>query len=161
MDDLGKLLFSFTLDNDMSWPELKKLGHAVRYVNTRKISAYLIMIIFVVILLTLMISILVIVLALAFTLQAMVYLEYSSRDIARNIRKKLPIQYDFYEDGLIETDASGSKTILFKEFKFMRMNKDTFTMVGKGSDVVVVPRWLLDKHSDSLMMKLWRVLGNR
>ena len=159
--DIGKHLFSFTLEKDMAWHDLKKLGHAVRYINSKKIMAYIIMILFVVVLMTLMISAIVIVLALAITLQVLLFMEFSSRSIARKIQEKLPIQYDFYEDGLVETDGSGSKTIPFKEFKFMRRNKDTYTMVGNGTDVIVVPRWLLDENSDALMMKLWRVLGRR
>ena len=159
--DIGKLLFSFTVEKDMEWREFRYMGRAVRYMNTKKIMAVILAGILVTILLTLMVSALFLLVFFAVGLQFLVFMEYSARDIGHKIRDKAPLHYDFYEDALVEEDSSGSHTIMYSKFASIKADGHTFTMVGKGTDVVVVPRCLIDKDAEKLLFTLGKRLGGK
>ena len=157
--DLGKKLFSFTIDGSMPRKDFLRMGRAVRYSDFHKFTPFVIVGVFASMMLSLMVTPFFLLLALAIAVQVVVYMELSSQSIATILQKKCPMEYEFYEDGLIENIKGKSNTILYSKFKKVKSNQYLFTLAGKGNDVVVVPRSLLDKDAESKLFKLQRILG--
>jgi len=161
MQDIGKLLFSFTIPKDMEWREFRGMGRSVRYMETKKILTIVIISVLAVLVLSLKVSMLFTLLFIAVALEVIVFMEYSARSIGQKLREKAPIHYDFYEDALVEKDSNGSQTIPYSKFKAIKADTYAFTLVGKENDVVIVPRSLIDKDAEALMFKLAKILGGK
>ncbi len=161
MQDIGNHLFSFTIPKDLEWSEFRGMGRSVRYMNTKKIMLIFIISVLVVVVLSLKVSMLFTLLFIAVGLEIVVFMEYSARAIGQKLREKAPIKYDFYEDGLVETDSNGPHTILYSKFRSIKVDSYAFTMVGKENDVVIVPRSQIDKDAEALMFKLAKILGGK
>ncbi len=161
MEDIGNLLFSFTIAKDTEWQDFRRMGRAVRFMNMSRITAMVLISMMIVVLLTMFVSQLFLLLSIAVIFQILVYVEYSSRSIGSAIRDRAPLSYDFYEKAVIETGLNGSNTIEYSQFKGINRNNFAFTMVGKGSDVIVIPRSLIDKDAEDFLIDLSKVLGGR
>lgn len=159
--DIGRKHFSFTLDDSLSREEMKKIGRAIQYRNQKKMIATFLVISILIVLVTLYVSRVAILLYIVLLVQVAVYLEFGSRSIVDNLKKKFPISYDFYEDGLIEHMEGKDTLLMYDQFSGINMNQYVFTMVGKKNEVVVIPRNRLDEESTELVMKLGRILARR
>ena len=158
--DIGKPLFSFTIEETLPNKDFLSIGRAVRYRNSRKIMVFVMLAVFVTFFLSMFITPLFALLLVAIAFQVALFMEYSSRDIANNVKKLTPIQYDFYEDALIETIKGESKTLMYSKFNHVKMNAKVFTLVSKeDKDVIVIPRSLIDRDAEILLMKLQRIIG--
>jgi ABC-type multidrug transport system fused ATPase/permease subunit len=157
--DIGKLLFSFTIDKDLGRKEFLRMGRAIRYSNSRKIMMVALVSIFAVFFLSAVVSAFFLLLFIIVAVEIALYMEFSIRGIADNLQKKVPICYDFYEDGLIETMEGKSELLLYGRFKAVKMSKHLFTLVGRKTEIVVVPRSLIGEDADRLLMKLQRIIG--
>lgn len=158
--ELGKKLFSFTITDDLDHAEYIRMGRATRYRNARKNLALVLPVAFMSFVLSLAITPLIGMIALIAGIQFLVYLEYSARTMANNIKEKLPIDYDFHENGLIETTGGQSEEISYGRFARVKMDKHLFTFVGKKDDkIVLVPRSLLKEDDEIQLMKLQRTIG--
>jgi hypothetical protein len=157
--DMGKLLFSFVIDDGLDWTEFLYMGRAIQYRNSKNMAVIGMAAIILSVVLSFAVSPFFILLLLIIGVEAVVYMEYGARNIARNLRAKLPISYDFYEDGLVETMGGVSSMILYSKFKAVKVNQHVFTLVGRKSDVVVVPRCLIGDDADALLMKLRMIIG--
>ena len=156
--DIGKLLFSFTIERDLEWKEFLRIGRAIRYSDSKKIIMISLVAAFAVFFLSAVVSGFFLLLFIVIVVEVALYMEFSVRSIANNVRQRSPISYDFYEDGLIETMLG--KTVLYGKFKAVKMNAHVFTLVGRETDVVVVPRSLIDRDAEIKLMKLQRILGS-
>jgi hypothetical protein len=158
--DIGKLLFSFTIERDLEWKEFLRIGRAIRYSDSRKIIMISLVAAFAVFFLSAVVSGFFLLLFIVIVVEVALYMEFSVRSIANNVRQRSPISYDFYEDGLIETMLGKTNTVLYGKFKAVKMNAHVFTLVGRETDVVVVPRSLIDRDAEIKLMKLQRILGS-
>lgn len=161
MQDIGKLLFSFTIHPDMEWSEFRNMGRSVRYATSKKLLLLVMAAVVVVVFLSIFVTAMLLLLLAIVAVNVLLYMEYSARDIGQKIREKTPLKYDFYEDGIIETDAKGAHTIIYIEFSYIKADSHAFVMMGKGTDVVVIPRSLVDKHAEELILKLARILARK
>lgn len=159
--DIGKKKFSFTLDDSLTRDELKKMGRGIQYRNQAKMVVTIIIVSLIILMLTLYVTQFALLLYVIVLVEVALYLEFGSRNIAENLKKKFPIEYDFYEDGLIEHMEGKDTLYMYSQFRGIQVNSVIFTMVGKKSEVVVIPRSRLDKESDELMIKLGKILANR
>jgi hypothetical protein len=117
----------------------------------------------VIFLLSMIISAVILLLSIVLIVQIVIYVEYSSRNMAENIRKLLPIDYEFYEDGLIETINGESKEILYGKLSFVKIENKHIILSGKKGTgiVIVIPRCLVDDNAVDQMRKLQRIIGSR
>jgi len=155
--DLGKCLFSFTID-DQSKKEYLAMGHAIQYRNSKKYTIAGLAILLVLFILSMTYSMFVLIVFAIVVIELVVFFEYSSRNIANRLKEKAPFTYDFYEDGLVETVGGKSNTILYPDLTQINGNNKVFTLMTKDQ-VVVVPRSLLDRDSDLKLMKLQGMVG--
>ena len=159
--DIGKKRFSFTLDDSLTKEELKRMGRSIQYRNQKKLIVTVIITAFIILLLTLYVSQIAIMLYFIVVMEILLYMEFGTRSIVENLRKKFPIEYDFYEDGLIEHVDGKDNLLMYEQFKAIQMTSLVYTMVGKKSEVVVIPRSRLDEESDKLILKLGRILAKK
>ncbi len=159
-DDIGKKLFSFTIDDSLDKKEYVRMGRAIQFRNSKKLIVLFMAALFLTFILSMSITIFFLIVFLAVVIEFVVYMEYASRNIASNIRLKLPISYDFYEDGLIEIEGEKSTLILYGKFSAVKMSNHLFTLVGRQNDIVVVPRCLIGRDSEKLLMKLQAIIGS-
>ncbi len=157
--DIGKKLFSFEINDSMDDQDFRRMGKAIQYRNMKKNTVVVMGAVFLTLILSLSISAFFLLLFIIIALEVVVFSEYSSRNIAARIKGKLPIEYEFYEDALIEYMGGNSNTIMYSQFSGIREDQYQFTMVGKEREVVVVPKSLLDEKSKVLMSKLRRIIG--
>ncbi len=157
--DIGKKLFSFEINDSMDDQDFRRMGKAIQYRNMKKNTVVVMGAVFLTLILSLSISVFFLLLFIIIALEVVVFSEYSSRNIAAKIKGKLPIEYEFYEDALIEYMGGNSNTIMYSQFSGIREDQYQFTMVGKEREVVVVPKSLLDEKSKVLMSKLRRIIG--
>ncbi|AMK14247.1 hypothetical protein AUP07_1206 [methanogenic archaeon mixed culture ISO4-G1] len=157
--DIGKKLFSFEINDSMDDQDFRRMGKAIQYRNMKKNTVVVMGAVFLTLILSLSISAFFLLLFIIIALEVVVFSEYSSRNIAAKIKGKLPIEYEFYEDALIEYMGGNSNTIMYSQFSGIREDQYQFTMVGKEREVVVVPKSLLDEKSKVLMSKLRRIIG--
>ena len=157
--DIGKKLFSFEINDSMDDQDFRRMGKAIQYRNMKKNTVVVMGAVFLTLILSLSISAFFLLLFIIIALEVVVFSEYSSRNIAAKIKGKLPIEYEFYEDALIEYMGGNSSTIMYSQFSGIREDQYQFTMVGKERVVVVVPKSLLDEKSKVLMSKLRRIIG--
>jgi ABC-type multidrug transport system fused ATPase/permease subunit len=157
--DIGKKLFSFEINDSMDDQDFRRMGKAIQYRNMKKNTVVVMGAVFLTLILSLSISVFFLLLFIIIALEVVVFSEYSSRNIAAKIKGKLPIEYEFYEDALIEYMGGNSNTIMYSQFYGIREDQYQFTMVGKEREVVVVPKSLLDEKSKVLMSKLRRIIG--
>ena len=157
--DIGKKLFSFEINDSMDDQDFRRMGKAIQYRNMKKNTVVVMGAVFLTLILSLSVSAFFLLLFIIIALEIIVFSEYSSRNIAAKIKDKLPIEYEFYEDALIEYMGGNSTTIMYSQFSGIREDQHQFTMVGKEREVVVVPKSLLDENSKVLMSKLRRIIG--
>ena len=159
--DIGKRLFSVTVGADLDRKEFVRMGRAVRYSNARTLGAAGMAAVFVTFVLSVAVSAIFLIILLAVILEFVIYMEYSSRSIADNIRAKAPLRYDFYEDGVIEHEGDGQKLIPYSRFRGVRIDRNVVTLVGRGTDIIVLPRIIIDDGAYAVLVKLQHVLGRR
>lgn len=159
VDDPGKLLFSFDI-KDRTKQEYNRMGRSVQLRNSKKLFFYAIAGAVVFAGLAIAISYALLIIALAFIVQAAVFIEYSSRNIARKIEAKCPLHYDYYEDGVIETVSGEEKLTWYNEILRIKKSQHLYTIVCK-KDIYVIPRDVLDESSEALMQKLISILAGR
>jgi len=158
--ELGKKLFSFTITGDLDPAEFVRMGRATRYRNARKKLVLILPLVFLAFVMSLAVSPIIGMIVVIAGIQLLVYLEYSARVMANNIKNKLPIDYEFYENGLVETIGNQSEEISYSRFVQVKMNKHLFVFVGKKDDkIVLVPRSLLQEDDEIQLMKLKRMIG--
>jgi len=155
--DLGKCLFTFTIDNQ-SKKEYLAMGRAIQYRNSKKWTIGGLIALLVLFILGMTYSVFVFIVFAIVAIELVVFMEYSARNIAGRLKDKAPFTYEFYEDGLIEKVDGKSNTILYPDLIQMNGNKTVFTLMTKDQ-VVVVPRSLLDRDSDLKLMKLQGMVG--
>ena len=156
--DLGKLLFSFTLDLNLTNQDFSHMAWAILFRNSRKWAVIGMGAIFLLLILSLAVSTVFLLFAAIAVIQIMIYMLLSSRNIAQNLKKKMPLSYDFYEDGLTETSGETMTSIPYSNFYAVKMNRYLFTLAGK-KDIVLVPRSLIDDKADLLLQKLRSIIG--
>jgi hypothetical protein len=159
--EIGNLLFSYTIDDSLDDSEFKRMGRAIRYMNSKRFIPVALLFVAVTVISSLFVSALILVIAIIIVIELVVYMEYSARGMAKKMRSMVPIRYDFYENGLTETTSEGSQTIMYSQFKTVNYDNHNFTLVGKGSDVVVIPRSLIDKDAEKHLFDLGKVMGGR
>jgi len=136
------------------------MGRAISFRNSRKIAAISIVAFMVILLLSMIVSTFFLLLTVIVIVEALMYIEYSSRNTADNIKKLLPIGYEFYEDGLTETMKGETKTILYKDLSFVKIDNKIIALVGKkDSFIILIPRCLVDETAIQYMTKLQRIVG--
>ena len=136
------------------------IGRAITWRNSRKVAAFALVAFMVVFLLSMIISAVFLLLTIIIIVELMLYNEYSSRNMADNIRSILPIGYEFYEDGLIEAMSGESKTILYKELSFVKIDTKNIVLAGKKDKfIIVIPKCLVDEKAIQYMTKLQRIIG--
>ncbi len=161
MEDIGKLLFSFTIEPDMEWKEFRYMGRSVRYATSRNTVLFTIAVVIAIVFMAIFVSAMLLAVLAIVAVNVALYMEYSASDIAHKIRGKTPLKYEFYEDGLIEYDSNGSHTILYTRFRYIKSDSHSFVMMGKETDVVVIPKSHLDQDAQALLYKLSRILAKR
>ena len=135
------------------------MGRAIRYRNSKFLFMGIIAGLLIVFYLSAIISFIFAIIGLAIVVEILIYMEYSARCMANNIAAILPLEYDFYEDGLIEYGSRGRTEVVYKSLSRVKMSKHLFTLVSRKDDVVIViPRCLIDRDSDVLMQKLQRLV---
>ncbi len=161
MEDLGKLLFSFDIDNKLSNKEYIQIGRSVCYRHAKRDVALAMMAAFIVFFVTLAFLLLAITFAVIVGSIIVIYMELSSKTLAAKIKRKQPFHYDFYEEGLVETVGERSVTILYNRFKQVKITKNVILMLGKKNEhvTVAVPRSLIDEDAEQKLFKLQKLLG--
>ena len=159
VDDPGKLLFSFDV-KDRSKIEYNRMGRSIQLRNSKKYLMYSAAGVVVCIGLSIAISTKILVIALAVAIQAAVFIELSSRNIASKIQARAPLHYDYYEDGLTETVNGETKLTWYNEIRHINVSKYLYTVVCK-KDIFVIPRDVLNDESEGLVKKLISLVAVR
>ncbi len=160
--DIGKLLFSFTIDESLSDKDFNRMGRAIRFRNSAKYMVYSMAALLIIFVLSMAVSYFFFIVFILVAAEILMYSEYSARSMGKNIKMSTPIHYDFYEDGLIETMDGQSKLLMYSKLGQVKMNNYLFTLVSKeDKEVVVIPKSLIDEDSEKLMIKLQSIIGRR
>ena len=161
MEELGKLLFSFDIDNNLSVKEYIQIGRAVCFRHAKRDVALAMMAAFIVFFVTLAFLLLAITFAVIVGSIIVIYMELTSKTLAAKIKSKQPFHYDFYEEGLVETVGGRSVEILYNRFKQVKITKNVILLLGKKNEhvTVAVPRSLIDEDAEQKLFKLQKLLG--
>ena len=161
MEDLGKLLFSFDIDNSLPIKEYVQIGRSICYRHAKRDVAIAMMAAFIIFFVTMAFLVLAITFAVIVGSLVIIYMELSSKSLAAKIKRKQPFHYEFYEEGLVETVSERSVAILYNRFKQVKITKNVIVLFGKKNEhvTVAVPRSLIDEDAEQKLFKLQKLLG--